>query len=71
MLTGVAIAGVSGHYDIKIEGDRIASLVPSQAVGGGLVTPLLRMSTSISTRRSQSSALQKTAAPEWIACSTP
>ncbi|MFB8342500.1 amidohydrolase family protein [Brucella cytisi] len=40
MLTGVAIAGVSGHYDIKIEGDRIASLVPSQAAGGGLVTPL-------------------------------
>ena len=40
MLEGVAIAGRAGHYDIKIEGNRIASLAPSQAVGGGLITPL-------------------------------
>lgn len=40
MLQGVAIAGRTGHYDIQIEGTRIASLVPSQARDGGLVTPL-------------------------------
>lgn len=40
MLQGVAIAGRTGHYDIQIEGNRIASLVPSQARDGGLVTPL-------------------------------
>lgn len=40
MLQGVAIAGRAGHYDIKIEGNRIASLAPSQALGGGLITPL-------------------------------
>ncbi|MGN6447270.1 MAG: amidohydrolase family protein [Brucella intermedia] len=40
MLQGVAIAGRTGHYDIQIEGTRIASLVSSQAREGGLVTPL-------------------------------
>ncbi|KAB2722686.1 amidohydrolase family protein [Brucella intermedia] len=40
MLQGVAIAGRTGHYDIQIEGNRIASLVPSQARDGGSVTPL-------------------------------
>lgn len=40
MLQGVAITGRTGHYDIQIEGTRIASLVPSQARDGGLVTPL-------------------------------
>ena len=40
MLQGVAIAGRTGHYDIQIEGNRIASLVPSQERDGGFVTPL-------------------------------
>lgn len=40
MLSGVAIAGLSGRHDIHIEGNRIASIVPSRATGGGLVTPL-------------------------------
>ncbi len=40
MLQGVAIAGRTGHYDIQIEGTRIASLVPSQERDGGFVTPL-------------------------------
>ncbi|MBQ0707656.1 amidohydrolase family protein [Ochrobactrum sp. AP1BH01-1] len=40
MLTGVTIAGLSGRHDIEIKGDRIASLVPSQSAGGGLITPL-------------------------------
>lgn len=37
----VAIAGLSGHYDIGIDVGRIASLTPSQATGGGFATPLL------------------------------
>lgn len=40
-LKGVAIAGLSGHYDIGIDVGRIASLTPSQATGGGFATPLL------------------------------
>ena len=40
-LKGVAIAGLSGHYDIGIDAARIASLTPSQATGGGFATPLL------------------------------
>lgn len=40
MLNGVAIAGLSGHHDIHIEGARIASIKPSNTSGGGLVTPL-------------------------------
>ncbi|MEN5297783.1 amidohydrolase family protein [Brucella sp. TWI559] len=40
MLKGVAIAGSSGYYDIAIDGGRIASLTPSQATGGGFITPL-------------------------------
>ena len=40
MLQGVAIAGRTGHYDIQIERNRIASLVPSQERDGGFVTPL-------------------------------
>lgn len=40
MLKGVAIAGLNGQYDICIEGDRIASLTPSQATGRGFITPL-------------------------------
>ncbi|MBO1040576.1 amidohydrolase family protein [Brucella pituitosa] len=41
MLKGVAIAGLSGRYDIGIDGGRIASLTPSQTTGGGFITPLL------------------------------
>jgi cytosine/creatinine deaminase len=41
MLKGVAIAGLSGHYDIAVDAGRIASLAPSQATNGGFVTPLL------------------------------
>lgn len=40
MLQGVAIAGRSGHFNIGIDGGRIASLTPSQAIGGGFITPL-------------------------------
>ncbi len=40
MLSGVAITGLSGRHDIHIEGNRIASITPSRATGGGLVTPL-------------------------------
>lgn len=40
-LKGVALAGLSGHYDIGIDAGRIASLTPSQATGGGFATPLL------------------------------
>ncbi len=41
LLKGVAVAGRSGHYDIGIDGGRIALLTPSQATGGGFITPLL------------------------------
>jgi cytosine deaminase len=41
LLKGVAVAGRSGHYDISIDSGRIASLTPSQATGGGFITPLL------------------------------
>ncbi|WP_235818354.1 amidohydrolase family protein [Brucella grignonensis] len=40
MLKGITVAGLSGHYDIGIDGGRIASLTPSQAKGGGFITPL-------------------------------
>ncbi|PWL18764.1 amidohydrolase [Falsochrobactrum shanghaiense] len=40
MLQGVAIAGLPGRYDIRIEGEHIGALVPSQATGGGFITPL-------------------------------
>lgn len=40
MLNGVAITGLPGHYDMRIEANRIASITPSRATGGGLVTPL-------------------------------
>lgn len=40
MLKGVTIAGCSGHYDIAIDGGRIALLTPSQTTGGGFITPL-------------------------------
>ncbi|MFK0683519.1 amidohydrolase family protein [Ochrobactrum sp. BD67] len=40
MLSGVAITGLSGRHDIHIEGNRIASIMPSRTTGGGLVTPL-------------------------------
>lgn len=41
MLMGVTIAGISGHYDIGIDGGRIASLTPSQTKNGGFMTSLL------------------------------
>ncbi|MBV2143142.1 amidohydrolase family protein [Falsochrobactrum sp. TDYN1] len=41
MLQGVAIAGLPGRYDIAFEGTHIASLMPSKAMNGGVVTPLL------------------------------
>ncbi|MCV9906716.1 amidohydrolase family protein [Brucella sp. HL-2] len=41
MLMGVTIAGISGHYDIGIDGGRIASLTPSQTKNGGFITSLL------------------------------
>ncbi|TCQ80131.1 cytosine deaminase [Ochrobactrum sp. BH3] len=41
MLRGVAITSMNGHYDIAIDGGRIASLTPSQTTGGGFITPLL------------------------------
>ena len=41
LLKGVAVTGRSGHYDIGIDGGRIALLTPSQATGGGFITPLL------------------------------
>lgn len=41
MLKGVAIAGHPGRYDMQIEHGRIAAITPSQATGGGLITPLL------------------------------
>ncbi|MBK0021774.1 amidohydrolase family protein [Brucella pseudogrignonensis] len=41
LLKGVAVVGRSGHYDISIDSGRIASLTPSQATGGGFITPLL------------------------------
>jgi len=40
MLKGVAIAGMNGHHDISIEAGRIASLMPSQKIDGGIITPL-------------------------------
>lgn len=40
LLKSVAIAGLRGHYDIGIDGGRIASLTPSQAKNGGFITPL-------------------------------
>ncbi|KAA9369812.1 amidohydrolase family protein [Ochrobactrum quorumnocens] len=41
MLKGVTIAGISGHYNIGIDGGRIASLTPSQTKNGGFITSLL------------------------------
>jgi len=41
MLNGVAIAGRPGRHDITVEHGRIAAITPSQATGGGCVTPLL------------------------------
>jgi len=40
-LQGVAIAGRPGRYDLHVEHGRIAAITPSQATGGGCVTPLL------------------------------
>lgn len=40
MLKGVAIAGRPGRYDMQVEHGRIAAITPSQATGGGCVTPL-------------------------------
>ncbi len=40
MLDAVHIAGRPGRYDIKIEAGRVAALTPTEATGGGLVTPL-------------------------------
>lgn len=40
MLKAVAIAGLEGSYDISLEGERISALTPSNARGGGIITPL-------------------------------
>ncbi|MFD1198690.1 amidohydrolase family protein [Brucella gallinifaecis] len=39
-LQGVAIAGMSSHYDIGIDGGRIVSFTNSQTTDGGFITPL-------------------------------
>src|SRR5690606_17636732 len=38
---GATIAGRPGRHDIIVEHGRIAAITPSQATGGGFVTPLL------------------------------
>ncbi|WP_353475761.1 amidohydrolase family protein (plasmid) [Salipiger sp. H15] len=38
-LNGVALAGRAGHWDVALEGARIAALTPSEAKGGGLLLP--------------------------------
>jgi len=41
MLDGLRIAGRAGHWCLAVAKGRIASLVPSEASGGGLLLPLL------------------------------
>ncbi|MCA0942322.1 amidohydrolase family protein [Salipiger pacificus] len=38
-LNGVALAGRDGHWDVSLQGARIAALTPSNGQGGGLLLP--------------------------------
>lgn len=40
-LSGVAIAGSAGHFDLTVSGGKVTSLAPSPSSDGGFITPLL------------------------------